>query len=62
VNSVTLTIGSIQATVKSAALAIGEAGIYIVTAIVPERVPSGTAQVVLTVAGQDSSAVMMVMK
>ncbi|MBM3737156.1 MAG: hypothetical protein FJW39_15355 [Acidobacteria bacterium] len=56
VNPVTVVIGGKTAQVLFAGLAPGFAGIYQVNVVVPEGLEAGTAQVVLSAAGQASNA------
>jgi uncharacterized protein (TIGR03437 family) len=54
VNTVTATIGGMNATVEFAGLAPEYAQLYQVNVVIPSGLPSGTANVVLSVAGQVS--------
>jgi uncharacterized protein (TIGR03437 family) len=56
-NPVTVTIGGMQQTAEFAGLAPGFASLYQVNAIVPSGLPSGTATVTLSAAGQQSAPV-----
>ncbi len=61
--TVTATIGGVPATVRSAALAVGAVGRYVVQAVVPTGVVPGPAvPVTITAAGQTSRAVTMAVK
>jgi uncharacterized protein (TIGR03437 family) len=61
VNPVTVTIGGVRSEIVSAGLAPGTVGQYRVEAIVPDGV-SGVAGVILTVAGQPSPVVTMMVQ
>jgi uncharacterized protein (TIGR03437 family) len=52
---VTVTVGGLTTQVASASLTPGMTGMYQVTTIVPTGVPSGAAQVVVSIAGQSSA-------
>ena len=60
--TLTVTIGGKNAAVQFAGLAPGYPDLYQVNATVPPGVPAGSAAVVLTIAGQSSPPVTMVVK
>ncbi|MBZ5607894.1 MAG: hypothetical protein LAP38_06545 [Acidobacteriia bacterium] len=59
VNDIQLTIGGIPAKISFAGLTPGSAGLYQINCEVPDGIPAGVAQVVITVAGIDSPPVTM---
>ena len=61
-NLVSVTVGGFDAKVNSAVLTPGTSGLYQVSATVPDGIPTGDAQILLSVAGQTSPSVLVTMR
>ena len=61
-NLVSVTVGGFDAKVNSAVLTPGTSGLYQVSATVPDGIPTGDAQILLSVAGQTSPSVMVTIR
>jgi len=59
-NTVSVSIGGVDSPINSAVLTPGSSGLYTVSVTVPGGVPSGSAQIVLSVAEQSSSPVTVI--